>query len=586
MKKNILIYISVLGFMSAYAQEPDTTIQKDSIATEVVEVMTSYKPKVTDSDKIKHKPIIEFTRNIDKKKLDYRFNTMPVASTFVPKGVKMKSMRMGERERLYNNYIALGYGNNTTPYLDAYIHNNITYDQEYGIQLKGIYSKDPVANTPLNSSYYKIGVDAFYKQEQRYLDWLLNLKFDRDYYNWYGLPKHVNLVKDLDVKQTYSNYALSGEVDFKDSFLDKLDLELSYFTDAYSSNELETNLGALLVFPIDYEETQLVNLKFNTNLLIGKFERGYEDLQKKKHKYLTTNLNPFYQFQIGSLKTKIGATGTLLSNFETSKTKFFVYPDVEFTLGVNDNTGVYLGVNGGLENNSYKKLVNANPYISPTLTPIPTDTKYNVYLGLKGILTDAFSYHLQGSYKREDTKALFRANSPQAFLITTIDPLTHNDYLAYQYGNSFNVVYDDVNNFSVLAEVEYVLTDNFNIGLNGMFSHYTLDKEKQAWNLPAIKSELYAKYNTKKWYAGFNLFFIGAKKGMNYRSDLSEEVITMNSYVDLNLNVGYHINSMFTLFVKGSNLTNTTYQHFTNYNSHGIQVIGGLIWKFNMNSYR
>ncbi len=108
MKKILItIFLIFVGFVKA--QKLDKEIKKDSIKTEVVEVITSYTPKVTDAEKIKHKPIIEFTRNVDKKKLEYHFDTAPVASTFVPEGVKMKVIDIGEKERIFVNYLAFGF---------------------------------------------------------------------------------------------------------------------------------------------------------------------------------------------------------------------------------------------------------------------------------------------------------------------------------------------------------------------------------------------------------------------------------------------------------------------------------------------
>jgi hypothetical protein len=73
--------------------------------------------------------------------------------------------------------------------------------------------------------------------------------------------------------------------------------------------------------------------------------------------------------------------------------------------------------------------VNENPFVSPTLTVAPTDNM--IFCRLKGKLTNTVSYNVKASYVNEEMKALFRSN----------------DYAAnadYAYGNSFQVVYDDM----------------------------------------------------------------------------------------------------------------------------------------------
>ena len=187
--KKITLLLSLL-FMSYIIQAQDDPIVKkanDSIRTEVVNVVTSYAPKVTDAFKIKRKPIITLSKNVEKKALDYQIKSVPVASTFIPKSGTLKPIKVGKRELLFDNYLAVGFGNNLTPYAEGYIHKNIRFESEYSAYAKFTSSSDPVANTELDNGYYDVDVDLFYKKIGYYFDWKAGFIGQRDKYNWYML---------------------------------------------------------------------------------------------------------------------------------------------------------------------------------------------------------------------------------------------------------------------------------------------------------------------------------------------------------------------------------------------------------------
>jgi len=146
------------------------------------------------------------------------------------------------------------------------------------------------------------------------------------------------------------------------------------------------------------------------------------------------------------------------------------------------------------------------------------------------------------------------------------------------------VVYDDVQTVSFVAEVEYDFSKQLSLGLNASFNNYSVTNQDEAWLLPQLKGDLFGVYKTDKWYAGANIYFVGDRKGLNYDySDIDNiNIITedLKSYVDINVNGGYHFNPIFSAFLKVNNITNTNYQSFNNFNAQGIQVLGGIIWKF------
>ena len=58
------------------------------------------------------------------------------------------------------------------------------------------------------------------------------------------------------------------------------------------------------------------------------------------------------------------------------------------------------------------------------------------------------------------------------------------------------------------------------------------------------------------------------------------KIQTLKSFVDINLNGGYHFNNKFSTFLKLNNILNTHYQRFANFDTQGFQVLGGMSYKF------
>ncbi|HNP32207.1 MAG TPA: TonB-dependent receptor, partial [Flavobacterium sp.] len=123
-------------------------------------------------------------------------------------------------------------------------------------------------------------------------------------------------------------------------------------------------------------------------------------------------------------------------------------------------------------------------------------------------------------------------------------------------------------------------------GINGTFSSYSTDVEKEAWNLPSIKLATTLDVNiTPKWYAGTSLFFVGERKDIFRQATITlpfpdDISITLKSYFDLNAHVGYKYSERMTFFLRGNNLANQNYQRWANYPVQGLQILGGASYKF------
>ncbi|MFT6699142.1 MAG: hypothetical protein ACJAVD_000632 [Porticoccaceae bacterium] len=591
MKKGFLIFLVFSGIFNAFAQKEPTkktlAIKIDTVKTEVVEVVTKYNPKIADASKIKKNPTIKLLDNSRKKKLTYSISSAPVASNFKPKSGTIKGIDVGVKERIYNNYIAAGFGNYTSPYLEAYINSSARFESEFGIYTKYVASFENIKGTILDSDFSNFLTSIFYKKEERYFDWRVNLNSERNQYNWYGLPNNnftQSTLNSIDENQTYNYFNVIGEIDFLDEYIEKSNVSISYFSDAFSSKEFLLNFDTDIDLPLDFIYNRLNNLSIKTGLefLKGQFSTDYANQNGLNYSIFTATVNPKYKTVISGFSLKLGAKIVGSFDIENSVNNFLMYPDILIKKTIlKEYLNIYGGISGGLETNTYKGFTDENPYISPTLFMTQTSEKYNVFVGLNGLINNDISFNISASINDEEDKPFFIRNNSKSDGINNSS--NGVSLKGYEYGNSFNVVYDDVKTTSIFAELEYDFTNRITFASNIQFNDFKLKNQTEAWNSPTLQTTFTGKYKSNKWYATSSVFYVNERKDLLYSTSFPSSTNgfqTLKSFVDININGGYHFSDQFSVFLKLNNFLNNNYQRFSNFNVQGFQALAGISYKF------
>ena len=577
-----LVTLSAVGFSQ------NTNQAKDTLKTDVIEVITSYTPTISDAFKIKKNPKIKLGAKIKKKQLKYKIFSAPVASTFIPKSGVAKGINMGVKERLYKNYLAAGFGNNTTPFIETFLHHATRFENEFGFYAKYLSSENSIDSTPLNSSFANINLGAFYKQEERYFTWKIGGSFEKNTYNWYGLPSSTTFtpttLTSISEEQSYTGIDVDGEVIFEDFYMNFSKVNLSIFSDNLSSKELRFSMNPQFQIPLKGIGRKFKDLILDTSIdyVNGEFTQSYGSLTKLEHSFFTLGVLPKYNFEYNDFTFNLGTKVYFTSDLENKVSQVFVYPDVNINYPLIKNyVNFYIGADGDLKTNTYKNFTAENPYISPTQFITQTNEKYNFFGGFNGKFSPDVSYDIKASYSDEDDKALFVRNNSKSDGTTSI--VNSVPLKGYEFGNSFSYVYDDVATLSIAGELTVDINRNLVAGINGEFNSYTMTNQAEAWNLPQISGEFFAKYKRNKWYASTNVFFVSDRKDVQYGGiypSAISKVVTLKSFVDVNLNGGYHFNDKFTAFINMNNVLNSEYQRFSNFDVQGFQVLGGISYKF------
>ena len=589
--KKALLSLFVLGITictSAQVVKPSRKagVKIDTVKTEVVEVVTKYNPKIADASKIKRKPTVELLSSSQKKKLNYSIFSAPVASTFIPKSGVVKGVDVGIKERIYNNFIAIGYGNYNSPYVEAYLHNYTRFQSEFGVFTKYEASLDNIENTALDSDFSNFDLSVFFKKEERYFDWKIKLTSERNQHNWYGIQEAIfnqNTIGNINPQQTYNYFNLTADIDFLDAYIDESQLSVAYYNDAFNSNEFLIDLKTNFDLPLNSISNNLNNLLVKTNLsyLGGDFESGFQNVNAINYSIFTTKINPEYNTTFGGFSLKLGTSFFAAFDIENNVNHFLLYPDVKLQKSIlKEKLKLYTGVFGDLKTNSYRSFSEENPFISPTQFITQTAEKYNVFLGANGVLNNNFSFNFSANIKEEQDKPLFIKNYSKSNGSNNSNGAS--SFKGFEYGNSFSVVYDDVKTTSFLVELEYELTNKISFLTNLQLNNFSLTSQSEAWNSPTLQGSLTSKYKSNTWFATTSLFYVGDRKEVSYSgtSFNNNGALIIDSFVDLNIDGGYHFSDKFSAFLKINNILNNNYQRFSDFQVQGFQILGGITYKF------
>lgn len=583
MKKQIYLssVFAILFGLSMQAQVKDKP--KDSnINTEEVRVVKSYEATVIDAFKIKDTPQIGDEDNV-KQVIKYSIYSFPVASTFAPEKGQAAVVDKDSLLTILNNYALLGLGNYNTIRGELGIAEKVGKDIYVAGMLNYISSLGGIAGLLVDDNYSKSNLDFNVGSKKLTNDWNFNFGVSQQNYNWYGLPTDVTVFAPAEYNgrnfgQKYNDIQAAFKFNNYQGSFRGGDLNYKYFWDDYDSKESHFLISPK--FNIELETTD-INVAINADYVHTEFAEQLISGVKNEYSYLIVGAEPSVRFSSDDYNIQLGfgvanVSGTSNDNKDNS---VVVYPKVNANYDLVKNIVIaYAGAEGGVFNNSYANFVSENPYVSPDLRIAPTKQQFNLFVGMKGKLYHNISYNIRASYMSEDNKAMF-VNNPKALSSN----LSNNQ--VYQYGNSFGVTYDAVETFNAYGELNLNFTDDVMINLSGEYNSYSA-KNGSVFNLPETKLTAKLKVDfTDQWFGGLDMYFVGQRNDMGYVNDgtgvLERKLVKIDSFADLNLNVGYKATDKWTIFAKGNNLFNQSYQSWSNYKVQGTQVLVGAMYKFN-----
>ncbi len=576
----LFFYILSLSCVVAFAQEP-----KDTLNTEIIEVVKPYNPSIRDAFKVKNNPKQEGAV-IPKENVTYSINSVPVASTFMPEKGSAKGLKKQRSETYYDNYVKFGFGNYTSPLLDAFFSIPNDRYSDFGIKLYHHSSQGGIKNLLLNDSYYDTKAGLFYNFNTNGHQAQLGLNIRHGLYNWYGLDPNTDISGDIintiDPSHSYLNVNTTGQLDnVEESVFKGGKVKLSYFKDNYASKETRVILQPKFSFPIS---SQTLEIKGDFDFLKGSYDNDFDHTIRETYGFLKIGLIPSFIFSKDAFSLNLGLKAYMYNDQPLKDTEFAVFPNIDVAYNVVPNSlTLYAGTTGGYTFNTYNEHAEKNPYLSTDFNSKTSKEKIRIYGGVKGIMEN-FTFDIQAYYADINNLAM-HIITPNYHILPNYYAYTSN------YITAFNTTYDDAKVLGLEADVKLIAMENLTLGGKIRFNNYTMANELKPWNLPALEGNIFGTYTYEQWQADAKLLLrsktydskIGPYYYMNsFIAPPNPEnlIVQNNNIADLNLNVAYHINSQLSVFAGAHNIFASKYEKYYHYPNQSIQLMGGLTYKF------
>ena len=286
--KNSFAFILILIVQFSFAQKKDPK-KDENIGTEVVNVVKPYTPTISDAFKVSETPVLDDAENTKKEIIKYNIFSFPVASTFTPSKGKAEGVEKEKQAKLFNNYATIGGGNYGALNAELFVNQELGANDYVGGMFRHLSSQGGIKDVELDDSFYDTSIDLTYGVRQNDLSWNVDLGYQNQIYNWYGLPMgfggslapndRANLIDGINPQQSYNNIYLGSKISINESVLKEASAKFNHFSDAFGSSENRFYVKPSLEFNIS---DKAVKTNVIVDYLGGSFDKNYWNTSRRK----------------------------------------------------------------------------------------------------------------------------------------------------------------------------------------------------------------------------------------------------------------------------------------------------------------
>jgi len=519
-------------------------------------------------------------RKLESSKREFSYRLLAKRMNVAPVWTMLEPVRLrvdAPLARLYRGYARAGYGIYNTPLLELSMTDLRSREGTWGFQASHFATDAPsdFVDERFQNSNGGVWLSRFIGKER--VDLTANVS--RNNIVFYGNAISDTLAPDTTMNTHERYLSFGAEMAFKSHHRDSTTLnhevEIGWFQLRDLTGTIENN------FDGSFEVGKFVgNERFSLagSMNLDRLVIGVNNPEKERTDAAIASLIPTATSYRGPLTVTAGA-GLWVDNAASRISKpFHFYPKVEASIRILRDVFIpYIRLDGGLEQNWFASMVDQNPfyYASPDSEMRTTSRSNDLEIGMRGTLTKAVSFQINvSSTKYED------------FLYFVNDSLTNST------GSRFTELYGAIKVTSVGGNLSLDLNENLDIRLVGAIYGYDTYGQNGAWNLPNSKWSMDLSYSLlDKFYVDASVTVVGARSSVSQIStgpdaqlfivgDIYYYNVKLPSYIDANIGMEYRYNSRTSVWVKCSNLTNSSYRHWVGYPVQGIQALFGGSYAF------
>jgi hypothetical protein len=549
MKSKMKIVFAILFLFGVCAHA-----QNKQLDTVIVKNIGTYNVTISDAKKITESPVNDDTAKVETS-FKYSITSKKQHTSFSPDTLKSPKMVNEPLKRLYKYYAKVGFGNYTTPYGELFFNNLRSKDLMYGVHLKHLSSTATLGGKGF-SGFSDNEVNLYGKKYIRKHTVSVNSDYIRNVVHSYGYDTTATDFENNFTANFFQNFIFGATVQshFQDSSSIHHKINAKYFNliDNHAATENNIFVGADVY-------TYYSGQKFNIS--------SFVDFYNNRLAFDTTNISlikigPSVSLNGKKLRASVGIDLFIETG---DKESFHFYPNLEVNYNVIDNIIIpYAGINGGMKRNSYRSLYNENPFITEKASKQNTDTKFNLYAGMRGSLSANTVYNTWASYSKVNNMHFFVNNYSEVLQ------------------NRFNVIYDTVTVINLHGELGYTKREKIAVYIKGDYFKYNLTNEIRAWHKPQMQITFSANYNLKdKILVNVDVIVIGKQLATLLPGQTSTLLFNeLKGVTDVNLGLEYRYNKKLSGFIRLNNLGMFRYERWQKYPTQRFNFMLGVTAAF------
>ncbi len=542
----LILAFTIVGILNITAQQ------------EEVRVVKPYTPTLSGAEKIQLLPDLKDTVDYTMPDFEYTLFTKRYNTGFRVIPIKPARMVKMPLDKLYKSELKAGVGNYLTPLLDLRINQLRSSKGSFGLGLRhhSMNGKVKLANDKkIDAGFNENDLSVYGKRYSSYnvFEYKAGGSYSTNLH--YGVDTAMidSVTKPDLLHRYYLGYAGLGFHNTRpDSSHTNYNGTLDYYFFSHGMDQMEH--AAELDFHLDHPFR-----KFHVGGDAGLEYYGHPtDLASALKNHWQVKLNPYFYKKSDEWMFRIGLnTYTEIRNDSLKRPRLYLSGKFSFNI-VKDILVPYFGVDGYQQMNTYRGLIDENPYFIPPFEIKPTNYKMLLYAGLKGKITDNLAWNIRGSFSSIEDQYLF--------VTDTLSELH----------NAFSVLYEDMSVANVYAEFNIRPTKSLKFLLKGNFYYYEVAPTPHAWYRQNFDAGLQAKYNMgDKILIDGGLFVIGPRY---YPSLTGGDPGKLGTTVDLNLGAEYRYTNLLSFWLKFNNMTAQPYYMWYNYPSYRFRFMLGFTY--------
>ena len=523
-------------------------------------IVKDYKPVLAESFKISDSPEAD-TSSSSSLTLSYKITPRKIETNYEAGVIKAVKLKDEPISKLYRSLLKLGLGNYSTTYGELFVNSLRSKTGSLGLHLKH-FSGSPQLSNAGKASFSENEASVYGKYLLESSTFSGDVNFNRNVVYYYGYKANdsiLHLVNSDTTKQRFNNFSMNlglqsiqlgkGHLDYKFNF------RFNSISDLYEVTENDFMLSGSAGKKVNENYFSLpVSFDFFKKNM-ARFEKL--SINSNLDRYIIS-LEPQVKIEGEQFNLLFGLGFGLEKNLSTIA---HLFPKAEISIPIAEHVlTAFAGVNGNVQKNNFKSIVEENPFAISTVTPFNTINKLMINGGLKGNFSNTITFNAAVNYNQVKDMQFFYNDSVYPF--------------------KFNVLYDDADVFNLHAEISYLQNEKLNISLHVDQYSYSTDIQSQAWHKPNSVVSIVAKYNLHdQFFAEVSLFAHGTQyaRGLSGKYIVDEKI---DGYQDVNLGLEYRYTKVLSLYLHLNNLGFSRYYRWNGYPSERFNLLGGLTYAF------